>query len=335
MICGDIHVRDRAPSNCHDSYTDDIIDILKWTADYCASEGIKHAIWAGDVFDFKSPSKNSHALVLKMIGVVRHYIEQGVELSIVPGNHDLSNDVLDTIHTKQPLGVLYAAGAHELKGWHPDLPVYGVPWQQTWTTDPELALLSFEDYRLAFESLNDTARVPQWSYDQPCLVVTHAPIYPPAQVERGVPFDLVDTKRLADAMHGHGYLYYGHIHEDHGIFTDGGVTFANMGAISRGSLHEYNLERTVKVSVWTDEPGEEGFTEVIVPQKPASEVFKIESASLAKAEKMNLNQFLTSVGSASLDISTTASVVAHLRELNDVPEEVITRAVDFLEAVDA
>lgn len=344
MVIGDIHVSDHAPANCTESYTDDIIAILRWTADYCAATGINTAVWAGDIFHHKAPTKNSHALVLKMIQVVKYYLEKNVELWIVPGNHDMTNDRHESVHTKQPLGVLYAAGAKELNGWHPGgLPLYGVPWQQDWTTDTDRALDG------AFGYWNDhvdkTGRPDSWRDN--ALVVTHAPIYPPAMVERGVPFDLVPTAEIAEEMGHHGYLYYGHIHEDHGIFEDGGVIFANLGAISRGSLHEYNLERTVKVAVWADrgaygdneEVGawshEEGFNEVVVPQKPASEVFKIDEAALVKSQKMDLDQFLTRVGSSSLDISSVASVIAHIKNLDDVPEPVVHRAIEFLEAVDA
>jgi hypothetical protein len=170
-----------------------------------------------------------------------------------------------------------------------------------------------------------------------------------------VPFDLVDTRLLANAMTNEGSLYYGHIHEDHGIFMDEGVTFANVGAISRGSLHEYNLERKVKVALWCDgqyedvegldlgEPGggrvtllgEPGFFEIEVPHKPASEVFRLDAAKIAKEERLNLDSFLAQVGSASLDISSTASVIAHLKSQPDVPERVIARAIEFLEASDA
>lgn len=339
IVVGDIHVSDHPPVNCTESYTDDIIEMLTWIADYAVEIEADAVVWEGDVFHHKAPSKNSHALVLRMIEVVKRH--RGL-LWIVPGNHDLSYDDLGSLHTKQPLGVLYAAGAHELNGWHPTLPLYGVPWQQTWTSDPETALK-------AFDGFTEDGRSPADS-----LVVTHAPIYPPALVAQGVPFDLVSTQDLAKVMGGAGSLAYGHIHEDHGIFFDGGVTFANVGAISRGSLTEYNRERQVKVAVWSDGDydgedgldlgeagggkvtllGVPGFFEVVVPHKPASEVFRLDAAAVAKDAALDLEDFLTRVGSAQIDITSTGAVIAHVQGRKDVPERVRTRAVEFLEEAD-
>lgn len=323
IVCvGDIHVMDRPPVNATESYTDDIIAMLKWIADYAYEIDADAVVWAGDVFHHKQPSRSSHALVLKMIEVVKHH---RVPLWIVTGNHDISNDVLDSVHEKQPLGVLYAAGAKELVGWHPELPLYGVPWQHGWTTDVDAPRSAFEGWR--DPDLDTKARMdPRYR-----LAVTHAPIYPPGEAEKQL-FELVPTKGpdgLSAAMGNEGFLYYGHIHEDHGIFEVEGVTYANMGAISRGSLHEYNVTRSIKVALWT----EEGFVEVPVPHKPAEEVFRIVEATEVKEQKRDLSEFLTQVGSSTLDISSTGSVIEHIRTREDVAPRVKQTAIKILEEV--
>lgn len=317
IVCvGDIHVMDRPPVNATESYTDDIIEMLKWVADYASNQKADAVVWAGDIFHHKQPSRTSHALVLKMIEVVKYH---KVPLWIVTGNHDISNDIIMSVHEKQPLGVLLQSGAQELVGWHPTLPLFGVPWQQNWTTHEDTAWEAFTDWREGN------------SFPVPALAVTHAPIYPPGEAEKQL-FELVPTmgdKGLSHAMGNEGYLYYGHIHEDHGIFEVEGVTYANMGAISRGSLHEYNLERGIKVAMWT----EEGFTEVPVPHKPASEVFRIVEAIELKTEKKNLDTFLAEVGSSTLDISSTGSVIEHIQGRTDVSPRVKKTAVEILEEV--
>lgn len=323
ILCvGDIHVMDRPPVNATESYTDDIIDMLHWIAGHAQEQKVDAVVWAGDIFHHKQPSRTSHALVLKMLEVVRNYHSLGLDLCIVTGNHDLSNDVLASVHEKQPLGVLYAAGARELVGWHPDLPVFGVPWQQNWTTSDTAAWEAFHGWR------NDQGHL---EVEGPRLAVTHAPIYPPGEAEKQL-FELVPTQGaqgLSHAMGGAGSLYYGHIHEDHGIFEVEGVTYANMGALSRGSLTEYNVERDIKVAMWEDGT----FTEVPVPHKPASEVLKISEAAEAKAEKISLDAFLTEVGSSTLDISSTGSVIEHIRGREDVPPRVKSKAIEILEGV--
>lgn len=302
---------DRPPVNATESYTDDIIAILEHTVQLERDLGADAVVWAGDVFHHKLPSRTSHALVLRMIEVVKKY----QNLWIVTGNHDISNDVVESVREKQPLGVLLQAGAHELTGWHPTLPLFGVPWQQRWHSDGVVAE-AFEDWR----GENHTEGT------KPRLAVTHAPIIPPA--ENKELYETLSVDDIADAMDHTGYLYYGHIHEDHGIWEHGGVTFANMGAISRGSLTEYNLNRDIKVALWT----EEGFTEIPVPHKPASEVFKVEEAAEAKEQKLSLDRFLSEVGSSTLDISSTDSVIEHIRSLK-VEEPVKEKSIELLEQV--
>ena len=74
-------------------------------------------------------------------------------------------------------------------------------------------------------------------------------------------------------MGGAGSVFYGHVHEPHGVYEAGGVTFCNNGALSRGSLHEYNLTRQVGCTLWDSETGE--FEFVPLDAKPASEVFRL------------------------------------------------------------
>jgi Icc-related predicted phosphoesterase len=326
LLVGDIHAMDRPPATVNDSYMDDLIDMLEWIAHHAAESGHSTVVWAGDIFNHKMPSRTSHALVLRMIGVVQLYLELGVELLIVVGNHDISNDVLSSVDEKQPLGVLLKSGAKELNGWHDGgLPLFGVPWQQRWLYEdtPFNAFIGWREDQPRFGG-KDLSK---------SLAVTHAPIYPPKEAEN-ILFELVPTKGehgLSAAMENTGYLYYGHIHEDHGIFEVEGVTYANMGALSRGSLTEYNIEREIKVASWTPEGG---FVEVPVPHKPASEVFKIQPSLDAKAEKKNLDAFLTEVSTSVLDISSTEGVISHIKSMEHVDRNVRLKAIEILESIE-
>lgn len=333
LVVGDIHAMDRPPASMHEGYLDDLIDLLMEVAKLEEELKADGVIWAGDIFNHKQPGRTSHATVQRMIEVVQAH----KNLMATTGNHDISNDRLESVYDKQPLGVLFRAGLKELDGWHPDLPLYGIPWQQRWHHEGVVEEV--------FKGWMDNPDVEK----DHALVVTHAPIYPPAQAE-GVPFELVPTGEIAAAMGGSGYLYYGHIHEDHGVYEDGGVTFANVGAISRGSIHEYNLEREVQVAVWQSHPNAtfsravkagktppkgsfpQGFTPIVLPHKPASEIFKIAEVQEKKDEKMSLDSFLADVGSSTLQISSTESVIGHIRAL-DVDEPVKRTAIEILEEV--
>lgn len=319
IICvGDLHISDRPPANATDTYTDDIFTMLRWISDYADSVGADAVVQAGDWFHHKAPGRNSHELVLKSIEAIQYF---KVPVWCVTGNHDVSNGRVEDVHNRQPLGVLYEAGLNELVGWHPTLPLFGVPWRESWTEpgDPMVAL----------SDLDDSEEHSRIAVEEQFLVVTHAPIYPPYRADKQL-FDLVDTSELSNAMGNRGYLYYGHIHEDHGIFEIDGVTYANMGAVSRGSLHEYNLTREIKVALWTPE---DGFSEVPVPHRPASEAFKLVEAQEATRDKMSLESFLAAVGQSTLDISSTGSVIEHIQGRTDVPANVKQTAIEILEEV--
>jgi 3',5'-cyclic AMP phosphodiesterase CpdA len=311
IICvGDIHLSDRPPASCYDTYTDDILDILSFVAKLESALSADAVVWAGDIFHHKQPSRTSHATVLKLTKVAQQY----KNLYVVTGNHDITSDRLDSLE-KQPLGVLYEAGVlKELDGWHPTLPLFGVPWQQRWLS-PGTIEEAFSEI-----GIHGIHRDP--------LVVTHAPIYPPS-VADNVMFELLPLPEVSSAMGNRGYLYYGHIHEPHGSFEVDGVTYGNMGAISRGSLHEYNLARKIQVALWTPE---HGFTAVDVPHKPASEVFRLAEATEKKETKMDLDSFLQEVGSATLDISSTSSIIDHVRSM-DIEDTVKVTSIALLEEV--
>src|SRR5690606_16770357 len=142
-ICvGDIHLSDRPPASCTESYTDDILEMLSFVAKVEKALKVDAVVWAGDIFHHKQPSRTSHATVLKLAKVAQEYNN----LWVVTGNHDIQSDRLDSLE-KQPLGVLYEAGVlKELNGWHPTLPIFGVPWQQRWLS-PEAPWEAFRDWR--------------------------------------------------------------------------------------------------------------------------------------------------------------------------------------------
>lgn len=315
VICvGDIHLSDRPPASCTESYTDDILEMLTFVGKLEAALKVDAVVWAGDVFNHKQPSRTSHKLVGKLTKVAQSYQRPPL---VVTGNHDITSDRLDSLEN-QPLGVMYATGVlQELDGWHPTLPIFGVPWQQRWLS-PGTVEEAFRDWR---EADYDTFSVPG-------LVVTHAPIYPPT-VADNVMFDLLNVNEISAAMGNEGYLYYGHIHEPHYKFSVDGVEFANMGAISRGSLVEYNLARKIQVAIWTPE---HGFNPIDIPHRPASEVFKLAEANEKKEIKMDLDSFLAEVGSATLDISSTGSIIDHVRRM-DIEETVKHTSIELLEEV--
>jgi DNA repair exonuclease SbcCD nuclease subunit len=292
ILISDLHLADKSPANCTDSYTEDLLDLLDQTVQL-AKDNNAVAVWAGDVFHIKQPSRNSHKLVQDTIDVVNAYPNG---LYIVPGNHDLTFDRMDSLDS-QPLGTLFKSGAKLLEGWSDDYDfLYGVPWLQRFRQDTvDEAFLS---WRACYT-------------DRPMLAVTHAPLYPPG---KELPYEFYPSEDWANSMGNVGSCFYGHVHAPHGVWKSAEVSFCNNGALSRGSLDEYNINRPVVATLWSSINGE--FRTLPLSYKPASEVFRLVEHKEAKQKQVKLDDFLNAVGQATIEITSIESVMAHIQTLN-------------------
>lgn len=312
---------DRPPSSCGPGYSADILDLLSQVMALARDRHAAGVVIAGDLFHNKAPSRTSHRTVMLLISLFAGY----PPVYVTPGNHDLQFDRQESLAQTQPLGVLLEAGAATLlDGWARDrdyglLPLYGVPWQQRWDNEHVFdALQGYRDWRVH-------------SF-RPALVVAHAPLYPPG---KELPYEFYPAAQWADAMCG-GQCFYGHVHEPHGVWSCGGtsggdeVLFCNNGALSRGSLHEYNITRQVGATVWDDQTGR--FTFVPLKAKPASEVFRLQEKQEVTDMQGRLAEFLSAVASTSLAEVSTGSVLEHFRSLElgqaelDLIEELLEQA---------
>jgi len=299
LIVNDIHATKRPPSSCTDSYWPDLLNLLYQTVDVAREREVRAVVWAGDVLHHKEPRRTDHGLMQDLIRVIQAY---PCPLFIVPGNHDIRHDRLDSIDDTQPLGVLYLAGARRLEGRDEEFPhLYGVPWQQQWTEAGVREAL--RDYR-------------QDEYGQfGGLIVTHAPIYPPGSEPRYPGAEYAPAEWWSGSMEVCGSIAYGHVHEPHGTWRYGtgeGVTFCNYGALSRGSLDEYNLHREVGCALW-DHRG--GFEFVPLKARPAEEVFRLRRRDEAVTAQRSLADFRAGLSSAKLAVLSTETVMAHIRTL--------------------
>lgn len=303
LLVGDIHLSDTPPSSRNDDYNDELFDLLQQTVTTAEDHPVNAVVWAGDVFHHKRPIRTSHRTLQRLCDIVNDY---PVPLYIVPGNHDMHGNRFDSIFETQPLGVLFKAGANLLHGWSENLPIYGVPW-----------LAEFTD-------MNVKQALEGYAVSEPALVVAHAPLYPPG---KELPYEFYPAASWASAMGWRGSCYYGHVHEPHGTYVVAGVTFANAGSLSRGSLHEYNLERSINVTLWEDG----SFTFVPLRHRPASEIFKIAEATEKESKQVFLDEFLAQIGTASIEITSIESVLDHVRTL-DLAPSVVSLIKELLEA---
>ena len=313
------------PASCTSSYTDDLFDLLYQANSVAKKHSCQAIIQLGDLFHIKTPGRNSHQLIQR---TMRWASEAPCPVAVVPGNHDLLNDRLESLDEGQPLGVLYSSGIVSraegylklARGLNNFIPVYGVPWQQFWDADHSVA---DQAVKAALSNF-----IPS---DTPQLIVTHAPFFP-----EGInpAYEHYSVDKFSRYVNPDGksnvQVIYGHIHDYHGEYVVNGVRFVNYGALSRGSLTESNLTRDVGVTIWDSVTGR--FEFIALQAKPAEQVFRVKEIAEVKTTQLKLDEFLKSVGQSSIEVTTISSVMDKIRSLKlgkdfeNVVEELLTSA---------
>jgi DNA repair exonuclease SbcCD nuclease subunit len=316
LLVGDIHLADRPPSVRTESYAEDILAKLAFCVEY-ASEHADVMVLLGDVFHIKAPSKTSHRLVQRTAEVLEKFRPRNFTLDrgpgrvlIVPGNHDMSQDRIESLES-QPLGTLALARNVELlTGYDDQTGIFGIPYLQDWTD------------------------LPRWLTEAggADLIATHAPIFPTGEEP---PYEFIraeDVAYLLGSAVGPSRtpVAYGHIHDPHGFYKVEQNWFCNNGAISRGSLHEKTVKRHPKVTLFDSDAEGCPFTSVDVPHRPAEDVFRLAEHREEVAAEQRLDDFVASISDVSLAALSMEEVVARAadsglspdaqRELGDIVE---------------
>lgn len=300
LLFGDIHASDTPPSMRTETYSEDILKKVLAGVNLAKEHGCDAIVSAGDVFHLKTPTRNSHSLVQRLGAALT---SAGIPVYIVPGNHDLSNDRLDSLR-RQPLGTLCRMeGIDLLLGPHSDLPIFGLPYLHDWHGELPKWMRRYKEW--AGERKGE-------DMDFFPLMVTHAPIFPPGETP---PYEFIDSADWAEMMEN-GDCLYGHIHDPHGDYVPNAefptVRMCNNGAISRGSLHEATMKREPKVTIW-DTEGEQRFTALPLPFRPVDAVFHLKAKEDIDEKTSRVDEFLEEVGTTTLDGLSLEEVTAQAK----------------------
>ena len=270
LYFSDVHQSDRAPSGRKDDYTETIFAKLKEIGELAGEHNCALALFGGDMFHFKSPVKNSHSLVRRMIETFKAF---PCPVAGVVGNHDLSYANPDMIGI-QPIAVMEAAGAINLLDvWSGDaarlkapkgysIRVEGIP------------------YRVDFDL--DSVKIDPRQDKEVIISMVHALTEPKAGDLGGEKiFAFKDFSGL-----GVQVLLPGHYHKNQGVHQVGDMVVAHPGAVVRGTLHYEDLSRKPTVAiVHVDESGCHAEEVELVTAPAVKDCFRIE----AKNAKDNLN----------------------------------------------
>jgi hypothetical protein len=107
------------------------------------------------------------------------------------------------------------------------------------------------------------------------------------------------------------------------------VNFCNNGALSRGSLVEFNLERPVGCTIWDDRTG--GFRFCPLDAVPAADLFRLEEKGHAVTSEARFTEFLAQARGIRLPVLSVEGVIEEIRQ-RGLPERVVVLAEELLTA---
>jgi Icc-related predicted phosphoesterase len=306
----DLHLSDRGPASWKGDYQAESWSIIQQVGDLARKYKCRAVLDGGDMFHVQSAVRNSHALV------ARTAVEHGkypCETYSVPGNHDLKDNLLDSI-SRQPLGVLFATGTVKemtnvvFEEGPLRVRVVGLPYSRA---------RKLSDFHIRKEP-----------GDTHLIVVAHALASKTASASSAEFFrEPVWEYGSLVCENGPDAFMFGHWHTDQGIERIGSTYFVNQGAASRGSLSKENLERVPKVSLI--EIDETGITAGDIKLKVAAgtEVFDVERKLRVDRESEVINKFVEDLA---LDaVAPTDSVESTVQKL-DFASDVRDLALEYL-----
>lgn len=314
----DVHLTDRNPASWKADYPAEIWSCLEQVGELARKYKVDGVLDGGDYFHIKAATRNSHSIVAQSIDVHRAY---PCPTYHVIGNHDIAYNNLDSAG-KQPLGVLYSAGAFERLA--PDdsgidgflfedgdvrVRVVGVPYSPKRTLDDLRALKKAPGEVLI------------------AIVHALAAENPPAHVED---FFGDPVFRYSDLVFegGPDIWMFGHWHRDQGIVEIEGRKFINPGALSRGALVRENLERVPQVALI--EVTASGVSAGTIPLRvaPAAEVFDLERKKRRDTESRVIETFIEHLQEG-IEVDASGEVEDVIGQL-DFAKDVRDLALDFL-----
>lgn len=222
LTMADIHICDKNPMSRKDDYLEAIFGKLEQIKQIALTSNVDVVICSGDIFHLKSPIKNSHYLVGRLIKLFKSF---PCPILTIYGSHDLSQDNLLNL-PKQPLNTLFEAGACKL------------------LTDETIGNIRF--FAVNYQK-NPGYRSFNKEKKEEKIQVCVAHLFASSKFDEFFGekvFKYQELSKLSPDI-----FIFGHYHPDQGIEIHNKKFFVNVGAISRGSLNSDNLDRIPKVAL--------------------------------------------------------------------------------------
>jgi DNA repair exonuclease SbcCD nuclease subunit len=290
LTVGDVHISDVNPRSRIDDFKASIFEKLNQIKSAAKKLKADAVLFTGDLYNIKSPAKNSHELNRELI---EFFKSLNCPVYSIPGNHDLTSNDLDTLHL-QPLSVLYASGSlknlkyETIKKNNLIVSMIGVPY----TENLDLK----------------TIQIPPRNGTQVQLCLMH--IYASPKGGKLFKEKLYGYEELS--VLGPDIFVLGHYHVNQHIQSINGKHFINLGSISRGTIAEENIYHKpsmglIKITL-ENSLVEISTVEIPLKIKPAEEVFDLKKKEEEQKETIEIQKFVDKLISETADQSKRQNV---------------------------
>ena len=310
ITANDIHISDTGPRSRIDDFKETMLDKINQMRVACQKLSADAALIAGDLYNLKNPTRNSHHLNQNLIKIFKGF---PCPIYMIPGNHDLTANNLESLE-KQPLGVLFEDGTlinlkeETLEKEGMKISLVGVPY----TEHLDLTKLSFPDKK-------DFAA-------QICLMHIYASKKPGMLYkERLYGYDEL-------AVLSPDVFVIGHYHADQGVEKLKDKYFLNIGSMSRGTLSEDSIDHHPKIGFIRVTKEEDQLSMVVdsikLRIKPAEEIFDLQKREEERQESKEIENFVETLLSEStsdtLDLSQDIKgIVSEMKIAREVQNKVM------------
>ena len=313
MHYNDVHLQDNNPPSRLGSYKADILAKLAYIFKVSKEHKVDCTVCGGDLFNPKKPGSITHALVREVAEVL---VGTGVTNFIVPGNHDMQYDSMDTLD-EQPLGVLMETGVL----------------RQMDTQVLSKGDLSVKFWSHAFDETPDLGAMKLTSREDVDVHVLGIHVYASSKGGK-----LHTTKVYSYAEIGstdHDLYLFGHYHADNGVVRNkDGQVFVNVGSVSRGDYGDENLNRQPNCCLITITKDNNKITveTLVIPIecKASTEVFDLEKKEKLAKQKVDTEAFVQELQLASEQTEGTLPIAEELKELA-TDKEIYDMAMEYLQ----
>lgn len=285
-IALDLHCRMGNPVSRKDNYFEACMKKFEFLLKNCDI-----LLQAGDVF---TKSREEDICKNRMLSLLNRY---GIPMCIVPGNHDIENDVLDSL-VKTSLGNLAS---------NPNVTIL--------SSDKIWNIAGIKVGVLAY----DIKEAKVQTFSEPVDIVIGHHFY---NWERDLNLSLTDEDIL---RYNAKYVFLGHDHEPHKTVQVGNTKIYRYGSVMRENLMAYTQNHhPCFAEIIVDSNGNMSEPELIeIPHAPFEDVFRWEEKKIfKKCTKLisDIKDFLGSMDIKSEDQRTISSIL-----INDLkaPEDVV------------